>query len=306
VAAHLAFLLQRAGLKDPEKVDWAKEGKEAYAWAQKNTRKGDEKHKEAKLSTVRLYAAAALFQLTGDRRYEKQLIADAQEIKANTQLGDDDRYGPMIYALFAAAQSKTTRPDSETAERLRQALLFTANETVLSVSEKRALRWGGNWWMPMLVGQQTTPWILEGAVAYALTKKNEPERAQRYLAALYTTGDYFLGTNSLNTTWVTGLGPRHPNHPFHMDAWYNGKGKPHPGIIPYGPWRKEADQGPGPWDKDWPNKTLHPKVDLWPGNERWYDNRASPLTNEFTVHQNTGPAAAYFGLLAAPGLAAQE
>jgi len=75
-----------------------------------------------------------------------------------------------------------------------------------------------------------------------LTRTSEPERARRYLAALYTTCDYFLGCNSLNQTWVTGLGPRCPTQIFHMDAWYNGKGRFHPGLIPYSPWRKE--EGP--------------------------------------------------------------
>ena len=45
-------------------------------------------------------------------------------------------------------------------------------------------------------------------------------------------------------TWVTGLGPRYPVQVFHMDAWYNGKGGFQPGMIPYGPWRKDKD-GPG-------------------------------------------------------------
>ena len=80
----------------------------------------------------------------------------------------------------------------------------------------------------MLVGQQTTPIVLEGAVGYTLTRATEPERARAYLAALYTTCDYFLGTNTLNQTWVTGLGPRYPTQVFHMDAWYNGKGRPTP------------------------------------------------------------------------------
>jgi len=151
----------------------------------------------------------------------------------------------------------------------------------------------------MLIGQQTTPWVLEGAIGYTLTRVINPERARRYLGALYTTCDYFLGTNALNQTWVTGLGPRHPTEVFHMDAWYNGKGKFHPGIIPYSPWRKEKDQGEGPWASDWPNKTLHPAIDAWPGNERWFSNRCSPLASEFTIHQNTGPAAAIFGFLCA-------
>lgn len=79
--------------------------------------------------------------------------------------------------------------------------------------------------MPMLGGQQTTSLVLAGAVACTLTHASEPERARRYLAALYTTCDYFLGCNSLNQTWVTGLGPRCPTQIFHMDAWYNGKGR---------------------------------------------------------------------------------
>ena len=91
-----------------------------------------------------------------------------------------------------------------------------------------------------------------------MTKRSDPARAKRYLAALDTTCDYFLGCNALNMTWVTGLGPRHPSQVFHMDAWYNGKGQFHPGIIPYGPWRKGKDEGQGPWDVDWPNKTRLP------------------------------------------------
>jgi hypothetical protein len=41
-----------------------------------------------------------------------------------------------------------------------------------------------------------------------------------------------MGTNALNQTWITDVGPRHPTQIFHMDAWYNGKGKFHPGLIP--------------------------------------------------------------------------
>jgi hypothetical protein len=149
------------------------------------------------------------------------------------------------------------------------------------------------------VGQQTTPLVLAGTVGYTLTKASEPERARRYLGALYTTCDYFLGTNALNQSWVTGLGPRYPTQVFHMDAWYNGKPTPHPGIIPYGPWLKQKDQGEGPWSSDWANKSLYPSIDAWPGNERWFNNRCSPLSSEFTIHQTTGPAAAIFGFLCA-------
>ena len=85
-----------------------------------------------------------------------------------------------------------------------------------------------------------------------------------------------------------------------MDAWYNGKGKYHPGLIPYGPWRKQKEFGSGPWDSDWANSTVYPPIDAWPGNERWFSNRGCPMSSEFTIHQNIGPAAALFGFLCGP------
>jgi hypothetical protein len=295
VAAHLAWCLGLAKAKDPGGVDWRKEAVEAYAWARKNTREGDD-NKQPSLAEPRAYASAALFRLTGDPDYERQFIADTADIIPATFLWDDRQYGPMVYALGGGK----ARPDPAAWGRIRASLLATADE-IANVAEKRALRWGGNWYMPMLIGQQTTPWVLQAAVGHALVRKEDPARARRYLSVLYTTCDYFLGCNALNMTWVTGLGPRHPVHVFHMDAWYNGKGEPHPGIIPYGPWLKERDFGAGPWDAAWPYSTVHPAIDLWPGNERWFDNRCAPLTAEFTIHQNTAPAAAIFGLLCAPG-----
>jgi hypothetical protein len=51
----------------------------------------------------------------------------------------------------------------------------------------------------------------------------------------------------------------------------------------------------GPWDAAWPHSTLYPGIDAWPGNERWFSNRCSPMASEFTIHQNIGLAAAIFG-----------
>jgi endoglucanase len=294
-AAHLAFCLNLAHAKDPESIDWEREAAEAYVWAQENTRPGDEKVGPA-LREPRAYAAAALFRLTGDKAYERQFAADTADISANTALWDDRQYGPEVYVLGGGK----AQPDLSLYQTMRSAVLATADAIALEAPSKRALRWGGNWYMPMLVGQQTTPLILQAAAGYAITRDAEPDKAQRYLAALYTTCDYFLGCNALNMTWVTGLGPRHPRQVFHMDAWYNGTGEFHPGIIPYGPWRKEKDEGQGPWDAAWPHKTVYPPIDSWPGNERWFDNRCSPMNSEFTIHQNTAPAAAVFGFLCAP------
>ncbi len=297
-AAQLAFCLELAKVADPEGIDWTAEAREAFEWAKKNTRSGD-LSRQPSLKVSRAYAAAALFRQTGDKAYEAQFLEDTADITPTTGLWDENQYGPELYALAGGAGKR----EAAALERMRSAVLFTA-DSIVEVATKRALRWGGNWYMPMLVGQQTTPIVLQLAVAHALSRRSDPARAKRYLATLQTTCDYFLGCNALNMTWATGLGARHPEQVFHMDAWYNGKGRPHPGIIPYGPWRKDHDVGQGPWDVAWPFKTVYPPIDSWPGNERWFENRCSPLNSEFTIHQNTAPSAALFGLLCAPGLTA--
>ncbi len=295
-AAHLAYCYQLAGLKpDAGGVNWAKEARETYDWAAAHTLPGDEAKEYGSLRFARAYAAACLFRLTGDARYEKQLAADTATIQPDSLLWNDAAWAPYVYTLGGGKAKR----DPALLARLRAAVLHTAEESVLNTPEKRALRWGGDFGFPMLIGQQTTPWVMEGAVAYTLTKKTDPALVRRYLAGLYTTCDYFLGTNTLNQTWVTGLGPRNPTQIFHMDAWYNGKGRFHPGLIPYGPWRKMKEEGQGPWDSDWANSTAYPAIDAWPGNERWFSNRCAPLTSEFTIHQNTAPAAAIFGFLCA-------
>jgi hypothetical protein len=293
VAAQLALALSRAGVNDPEGVDWKAEAIEAYAWALRNTRDGD----EAKgLATPRAYAAVALFELTGDEQYHQQFDADVRHLEPNTSIWWEDVWGPFTYALIDDPNIQTN-PDL--LARLRALVLHNA-DLALDVSERRALRWAGKWEMPMLIGQQTTPWAMELAVGETLTRVSDPARAARYRGAMHTSADFFLGTNALNTTWITGVGERFPTHIFHMDAWYNGKGIYHEGLIPYSPWRKEADLRQGPWDVSWAHNTVYPEIDAWPGGERWFSNRCSPMGSEFTVHQQSGPAAAFFGVLAGP------
>jgi endoglucanase len=292
MAAHLAFALQLAHVKDPEAIDWVREARESYAWALNNTGLRD----ETKVRPNRAYAAATLFRLTGEKPFEERLRKDTADYKADTVLSAEAEYGPFVYALGGPAQ---TERDPEMLARLRAAILHTADIQTDSAA-KRALRWGGDFYFPMLVGQQTTPLTLPVAVAYTLVKRTDPQRARSYLTTLYTTADYFLGTNALNMTWATGLGPRHPEQVFHMDAWYNGTGRFHPGIVPYGPWKKEKEEGQGPWDHDWANKSAYPAIDQWPGAERWFDNRCSPLNSEFTIHQTIAPSAAMYGILCAP------
>ncbi len=290
VAAHLAYVLKKLGKTDLDGIDWKREAIESYTWGLANTRPGDVE----KAKPNRAYASAALFRLTGEERYEAQLKADTESVRADVR----NLEGVYLYAaaVYLLGEPATGKRDPALATKLRSAILHTGQAYVES-ADKRALRWGGDWNMPMLVGQQTTPLIMALAVSWALERETDAEVARKMLSVLFTTADYFLGTNALNTTWATGLGPRSPKSVFHMDAWYNGKDGPHPGVIPYGPWKKAKEQGQGPWDNDWANKSVSPPIDEWPGGERWFNNRCSPMSSEFTIHQTIAPSAAIYGIL---------
>jgi len=102
---------------------------------------------------------------------------------------------------------------------------------------------------------------------------------------------------------VTGLGPRYPRHVFHLDAWYNGKGEAHPGIVLMDP-AEGARAGSG---------SLGFGVgagDAASGDRRLAGQRTlvrEPLLaveRRFTIHQNTCYAAATFGWLCGPAKAA--
>lgn len=286
VAAQLAEVLNG---KDPEKVDWKKEAIESYQWALKNTRSGD----EARVKNNRMYAAAALCRLTGEDEYLQQFSKDASGIKESSVISYESHFGPIVFAMPGGVPRK----DSQILSRITKAVIASADERGINTPKKRALRWAGDFGFPMLIGQQTTPWAIDIASAYAIVKNSDPAKATAYRTALYNNADYFMGTNALNTTWITGVGARFPTQVFHIDAWYNGKGQFHPGLIPYSPWRVEAGWGNGPWSHEWAFQTAYPKIDQWPGNEMWFSNRCSPMGSEFTVHQNIGPAAAMYGIL---------
>ena len=296
LAAQLAFCLKTINATDPEGVDWAKEAREAYDWAKANTRTGDELTKPAMgslLKDIRSFAAASLYQLTGESSYHDQLKTDLASISSTGTLNEENRFGAFVYAAM-----KNQPTDAALKTRLASAIKATANIS-LNAATNRACRWGGDFNMPMLVGQSTTPMVFEVIMAWDIFKDTDAALAQKFKTCVQNTADYFLGNNPLNTTWITGLGLRHPERVFHMDSWYNGKDEMAPGITPYGPWRKEAyETGQGPWEMAWAFKSIYPaSVTSWPGHERWFGNYTSPMNCEFTVHQNTILNAVVYGFL---------
>ncbi|MDD5571758.1 MAG: glycoside hydrolase family 9 protein [Bacteroidales bacterium] len=300
LAAHFAYCLQLAGKTDVEGINWQQEAINAYSWASSHL-SGNPSCHGFSLRQMRMYAAANLYKLTGTSSYNTQFVTDfnGEGITASTQINDDQAYGPWTYATMPAG--RTT--NATVLNNAIGAIQNTADLYVLNYIDYRGCRWGGNYWQPLNCGHPTTPKVVEGVIGYAVLKTSNPSKAADYLKYLHTTADYFLGTNPLNMTWITGLGERYPMGIFHMDSWYNGTPNERVGIIPYGPWvRNPSETYLGPWSNRWPEKTVYPLIANWPGHERWFDQQTSPMSAEFTVHENLVVAAAVYGALCGDSL----
>lgn len=297
LAAHFAWCLNKLGKTDPEEIDWEKEAREAYDWAKNNTLPGDENIKPAmpnKLSDYRAYAAASLYQLTSEKEYKQQMETDLSWLNSGSSAS-----GEQLWSVFTLANlANDLETNTSIKSNAKQAIINTANGMVTTAG-KRACRWGGNYYFPMLIGQATTPMVFEVILGYHLIKNDNQTLANSYLSVIQNTADYFLGTNPLNATWITGLGIKQPGRVFHMDSWYNGKEEMAPGITPYGAYRDQTwFTGQGIWDVAWSYKSIYPTdINNWPGHERWFGNYGTPLNAEFTIHQNTVLNAAVYGFL---------
>jgi endoglucanase len=296
LAAHYALILSKLDIQDSEGTDWQKEALEAYDWAWANTREGDSdpsKRHNYDLMNFRFYAAVGLYRLTGDDKYLQIINMVLSKISSNTILDEDMKWG--TYSLAVANERSGIE---NLLQKVNGAVLATAEQKYTSI-DKRATRYGGNIWLPMVIGQGTTPRVFEVMMGHYISKTAAPSRTEGYLAGLYTTADYFLGTNPHNMTWITNVGVRYPERVMHLDSWYSDTGEIIPGITPYGPWRdQQTSLTIGPWDLHWPYKTLYPEgINKWPGHERWYNNYTTPMNAEFTVHQNTILSAVVYGYL---------
>ena len=236
-------------------------------------------------NSATLAASAALFRMTGEKRFHDWFKANIQAdlgpyypAKADKSWGywiSDQAWGSWIYLL-------TNRHDTDKGlqARILNATLQFADEQVLAPSKRRALRQITGWDFGICCSIQTAISSPVLTVAYTLTGD------RKYRDALLTGMDFTLGSNSMNLSWVTGLGSRRLNELHNMDAFYRHGGEMPPGLIPL---------GPGIPSETFSN-TFYPEFKEWPGMEQFAKNRYWPMTNEFVV-LSSARTAAMFGFL---------
>lgn len=254
----------------------------AFDWAESHKQQGEDLH------NARLYASAWLYKYIGAAVFQNIFKQDYINQSSAEYASENFRW-----AVYAFATCNQGNIDANQKTTCINQVKSIADADVVDPATKRSFRAGFNWTYPMLVGQATTPMVFPAVVAYKITGD------KKYLTAIETTVDYFMGGNPLNMLWMTGYGDHHPEQVMHLDTWFSNRDEFIPGIIPYGPTYIGRDWMPnnGPWASEFALCRVYPSKELWPGHEMYFENRYCPPTNEFTIHQNTAPAAAVLGFL---------
>jgi endoglucanase len=252
------------------------------------SRLGDPKRKDGGVVDTRNVAAAELFRLTGDERWHHVFLE-------TTAFGDPDaelfKWPEHEQRDAAWAYVQTQRPgvDARIQANCRAAILREADARVRQCY-RTGFRWTKYEWAPSAWGALSAPDGLSLVRAHRLTGD------ERYLKAAILACQHGAGANPINLCYTTGIGPKYPLHPLHIDSRVTDQPPP-PGLTVFGP--MGYDQGKDEWGQKLANQVLFPPFEKWPTTEAYWDIFWYPPMCEFTVHQPMARNAYVWGYLAA-------
>ncbi len=245
---------------------------------------------------LRNFAYAALFDLTGEAKWE-DLFAATRPTSIGGLVAPGDGGGLFQYATSTRSG---TRPDSATLRtNSRNALINFANSLITRQLQTSTYSLVNDTWARIYAhGNQGT------GLAYAWFLTGEA----KFRTALARNAHFMLGANPRNLSYTTGLGSRTVK-PHNKDAIFRGLAVP-AGIPVYGvPTTRNVSiqalsrvnsAGLYPaltYDNSAPDTTVESAKGNWPGTEIYLDD-IMPELNEFTIEAMAGPVAIYSALAA--------
>lgn len=262
----------------------------AWAWAAAQPDAVPEAERRGAKSRFRAFAAVELYALTGEAAYRDAFLAV-------TELRQPGRFVEQHEASFTYARLPDGQADPEL--RATAVKLFAASaDTAIAFGEGNAFGVVSDRPdMPMIswVGYFSTP----GMATQNLPRAHFLTKDPRHLGAVVQACTYALGANPANRTYTVGVGHDWPRNPLHVDSRRLGH-QAWPGITIYGC----ADEtnpmmaGSVGWVHTWFTFGMTPKVKEWPAQESDLDIYVSASLCEYTVTQQIGPVAFYWGYLA--------
>jgi endoglucanase len=292
VAYHYTAIGARAALwfannQSPEISKGYKESAlKAFEWAEKSA--GSDT--DDKMVSARVIAAAELYRLTGDEKFNAIFVANTRFTKPDaifytTHSGANA--DPQGEAGWTYLLTKHAGVNKLIQQNIMNSLIRSADSDVAKCAETDFHYSGGKernlWWSAL-----SSPGSHVLCRAHFLTGKKE------YLQAILNSALTGAGANPVNMCYVTGVGSNYPQHPLHEDA-YNSNQKVYEGITVGGP---IDPMNPRHANSKRIMARLYPEAKTWPATESYYDVFMYPPMNEFTVHQTMQSTSFVWGYLA--------
>lgn len=233
-------------------------------------------------------AAAELFRLTGDERWNRVFIETTVFADPNALLFEWPKHNQRDNA-WVYVQTRHAAVNAKIQRNCRRAILAEADARA-TVCQKTGFHWTKYEWQPPGWGAFSHPDGVSLARAHALT--HDP----KYLRALVLACQHSLGANPLNLCYTTGVGHVSPQHPLHIDSSVTHQPPP-PGLTVFGPVGYE--QGKDEWGQKLVTPFLFPEFEKWPTLEAFWDVFWYPPMTEFTVQSPMAENAYVWGYLSA-------
>ena len=243
---------------------------------------------------LRATAAAFLYNLTGDVKYENDLLgANGSRCNSNTSVICNNAYNE-IYAVAGYLFTNRTVNNTARWNNMRASIIADAKNKETNFASTRPSRRSTcnskGWFITEIYNQRT---ILAHAIA---TEGSADKRL--FEDALILEADFSLGRNPLNTihmtTATTGLADKRSFENAYTSGWNDGTPGVHPGHTPYMnifDWGGLI-MGRPKWmvDQNFPavayqNTNSQIAAGSWPYGELYYNTRYVYAANEFTPQQ---------------------
>ncbi len=269
----------------------------AMQWAENDLPREEKEFlmgKNPAMRDVRSYAAAEMFALTGEAKWNK--LFEETTLFQKPGVAVPWNWDSLDQADSAWVYVRTNKPgmNQQIKENCRAAVLAEGDARIASV-ERTAYHWAKHPYGPVVYGALSSPEYCVNAVrAHVLTGD------AKYLRAVVLASQTGAGANPVNMCYTTGLGQKWPQHPLQLDHRITHQPPP-AGITVGGPMDNTIKDMKDIFIRQFAGTVVYPEVEKWPAMEGFWDVFWDPMVCEYTVHKPMAGNAYVWGYLAARG-----
>jgi endoglucanase len=273
VATRAAYIL--ADIDGAVSDVYRESGIRAMEWAERIYRKGISDTYKNEVRDQRNLAAAELFRLTGDSKWNTIFLETTVFTRPGMSLyiwkDHEQRHAPWVYSM-------TDDPlvDPEIRDNCYSAIISEATER-LAICHKTGFRYAKDKWMPAGWSVFSAPDAISLVRAHILTGD------EKYLRGIILACQTGLGANPLNISYTTGVGHNYPANVLHLDSRLTYQPPP-PGLTVFGPMEYQCQADSAEWALNIVRPYIFPDVKQWPAIECFWDVFWFPPICEFSIH----------------------